>query len=184
MMTWAQADAANATATAGIDWLIGVFHHAPYSRGMHDSDTEVEMSQMRQNALPILEAAGVDVVYSGHSHSYERSHLIDSAYGLSTAFQACHSLLGGDAGNYTKPAGFVPHAGTVYLTAGSSGWLESLSPRGQHPVMALQTLTLGSVVFDVTPTALAARFITSTGAVGDRWSISKVDGFVPPARTC
>ena len=35
---------------------------------------------MRQNALPILESHGVDLVLSGHSHSYERSKLIDGHY--------------------------------------------------------------------------------------------------------
>ena len=37
---------------------------------------------MRQNALPILEADGVDLVLTGHSHSYERSFLLDGHYGV------------------------------------------------------------------------------------------------------
>ncbi len=41
--------------------------------GHHDSDTEIELIEMRQNALPILESYGVDVVLCGHSHTYERS---------------------------------------------------------------------------------------------------------------
>ena len=183
MLTWAKADAAAAAASPDIDWLIGVFHHAPYSRGLHDSDVEAEMVQMRTYALPILEAAGVDVVYSGHSHSYERSHLIDAAYGLSTAYQACHSLVSGGS-TFTKPAGVVAHAGTVYLTAGSSGRLEAMSPRGPHPVMAVTTATMGSVVFDVTPTMLTGRFVTIHGSVGDEWSITKSAGYTPPSPTC
>ncbi len=38
---------------------------------------------MRANALPILEANGVDLVLNGHSHSYERSKLIGGHYGSS-----------------------------------------------------------------------------------------------------
>jgi hypothetical protein len=38
---------------------------------------------MRKNVLPILEAEGVDLVISGHSHNYERSYLIDGFYGFS-----------------------------------------------------------------------------------------------------
>ena len=38
---------------------------------------------MRENALPILESYGVDIVLSGHSHSYERSFLLDGHYGKS-----------------------------------------------------------------------------------------------------
>ncbi len=39
---------------------------------------------MRQNFLPLLEAWGVDLVLSGHSHSYERSFLLDGHYGVSS----------------------------------------------------------------------------------------------------
>ena len=94
MLKWAARDMAAATATAGIDWLIVLFHHPPYSRGFHNSDKESFLIEMRQNALPIIEAAGADVVYAGHSHSYERSFLIDGAYGSSKQFQACHSMVG------------------------------------------------------------------------------------------
>lgn len=31
------------------------------------------MRDMRENIVPILEAHGVDLVLTGHSHSYERS---------------------------------------------------------------------------------------------------------------
>ena len=40
-----------------------------------DSDSATEMSNMRVNILPILEAAGVDVIVGGHSHNYERSQV-------------------------------------------------------------------------------------------------------------
>ena len=43
--------------------------------------------EMRQNALPILEAYGVDLVLTGHSHSYERSFLIDGHYGASSTLR-------------------------------------------------------------------------------------------------
>src|SRR6185503_15998348 len=41
-------------------WTIAFWHHPPYSKGSHDSDSEVELIVMRQYALPILEANGVD----------------------------------------------------------------------------------------------------------------------------
>ena len=68
---------------------------------------------------------------TGHSHSYERSFLIDGHYGLvdapgtrrrmrSTAATGA-TTAGGD-GAYTKPAGGpAPHEGAVYVVAGSSG---------------------------------------------------------------
>lgn len=52
---------------------------------------------MRENALPILEAGGVDLVLNGHSHSYERSFLIDGHYGFSSSWDPqLHLVDGGD----------------------------------------------------------------------------------------
>ena len=59
------------------DWLIAFWHHPPYTKGSHDSDTEAELVAMRRNALPILESYGVDLVLCGHSHCYERSFLLE-----------------------------------------------------------------------------------------------------------
>ncbi len=46
-------------------WLIAIWHHPPYTKGSHNSDTEGGLIDMRQNALPILEAWGVDLVLTG-----------------------------------------------------------------------------------------------------------------------
>src|SRR5207249_3047059 len=110
------------------DWLIAFWHHPPYSKGTHDSDWEIELVQMRENALPILESYGVDLVLSGHSHVYERSFLINGHYGTTDTFNPATMRL--NAGNgringngpYTKPAtGPLPNQGAVYVVAGSSG---------------------------------------------------------------
>ena len=79
MMTWLEAD----LQASDKEWVIAFWHHAPYSRGSRDSDTQERMIEMRQNAVPLLERYGVDLVLAGHSHSYERSYLIDGHYGLS-----------------------------------------------------------------------------------------------------
>ncbi|MDX1763312.1 MAG: metallophosphoesterase family protein, partial [bacterium] len=82
MMTWLEQDLLDTTQ----EWIIAFWHHSPYSKGKWDSDVHTELIDMRENALPILEDYGVDLVFSGHSHSYERSFLIDGHYGLSTSF--------------------------------------------------------------------------------------------------
>ncbi len=76
MLRWLDADLASTSAT----WIVCYFHHPPYTDGTHDSDTESQLVDMRENALPILEAHGVDLVLAGHSHIYERSHLLRGAY--------------------------------------------------------------------------------------------------------
>ncbi|HEV7866908.1 MAG TPA: metallophosphoesterase family protein, partial [Chthoniobacteraceae bacterium] len=92
MLTWLEADLASTTQK----WTVAFWHHPPYSRGSHNSDFEMELVQMRQNVLPILEANGVDLVFAGHSHSYERSFLLDGHYGDSSTFSMNVVKDGGD----------------------------------------------------------------------------------------
>ena len=79
MATWLRQDLASTTAT----WIVAFWHHPPYSKGSHNSDTEPAMVQMRTNFNPILENGGVDLVFLGHSHNYERSVLLNGHYGTS-----------------------------------------------------------------------------------------------------
>jgi calcineurin-like phosphoesterase family protein len=175
MMTWLQND----LASTKHEWIIAFWHHPPYSKGSHDSDAEIELSEMRENALPILEAAGVDLVLSGHSHSYERSFLIDGHYGLSSTFTAAMMKDGGSGreagtGVYHKPtAGPAPHDGAVYAAAGSSGQIGG-GPLN-HPAMYVSLNVLGSTVIDVVNDRLDAKFIDNspTGTVRDYFTIVK-----------
>ena len=76
MLRWLET-APSATAAT---WIIAVWHHPPYSDTSHNSDTETQLIQMRENAVPILDRHGVDLVLTGHSHGYERSFLLRGAY--------------------------------------------------------------------------------------------------------
>jgi hypothetical protein len=55
-------------AASGSDWKIAFFHHPLYSSGgRHGSDL-----QLRERLEPMFLKHGVDVVFSGHEHFYER----------------------------------------------------------------------------------------------------------------
>jgi tetratricopeptide (TPR) repeat protein len=173
MMTWLAGDlAANHRL-----WVVAYWHHPPYSKGSHDSDTESALIAMRQNALPVLEAGGVDLVLSGHSHAYERSFLLDGHYGLSTTLTPDMIVDGGDgrpggSGAYVKPSnGPWPHAGAVYAVSGSSAHTSGGSLN--HPVMVTSLNLAGSMVLDIQGNQLMARFLGQTGAVLDSFSIVK-----------
>jgi len=173
MLTWLKADldAANRQ-----DWLIAFWHHPPYSKGHHDSDVDPELRQMRQFALPILESYGVDLVLTGHSHSYERSYLLDGHYGKSDTLTPAMIVDPGDGredgdGAYEKPLGFAPHAGTVYAVVGTSG--EVVGGSLNHPAMYLSLNELGSLVLDLNGYQLDAKFLSSTGVVRDHFTIKK-----------
>ena len=181
MLTWLQADLAANTKT----WTIAYWHHPPYSRGSHNSDSETELVQMRQNALPILEAGGADLVLAGHSHSYERSFLLDGHYGSSSTLTAAMKKDGGSgredgSGAYQKPSpGPAPHEGTVYAVAGSSG--QTSGGTLNHPAMFISLNVLGSMVIDVDGSRLDAKFIDQTGTERDYFTMIKDSGPGPTA---
>jgi acid phosphatase type 7 len=174
MYNWLQADLRATRA----DWIIAIWHHPPYSKGAHDSDTEVELIEMRENFLPLLETHGVDLVLTGHSHSYERSKLISGHYGDSTTFSNAYVKQTGSGqaesdGSYNKRTTGLPHAGTVYAVAGSSGKLKA-GPLN-HPNMFISLYELGSMVLDVNGLTLNAKFISDTGSVRDDFTLTKND---------
>ena len=183
MLTWLQADLAATSAR----WVVAFFHHPPYSKGSHNSDTETELIEMRQNALPILEAGGVDLVLTGHSHSYERSFLIDGHYGASSTFTQSMKKEGGSGreneigGAYDKPSSFAAHAGAVYVVAGSSGQISGGTLN--HPAMFVSFNVLGSMVLDVDGERLDARYIDNTGATRDSFTILKSGAAPDPPPT-
>jgi len=173
MAMWLTNDLANVTA----DWIIAYWHHPPYSKGSHNSDTEIELIEMRQNFLPILEQGGVDLVLNGHSHSYERSYLLDNHYGPCAAFSITNQIQPGGGrpnqdGAYFKPAnGPAAHQGTVYAVVGSSG--KTSGGLLNHPAMIVSLNELGSLVLDINSNRLDAKFIRANGNTNDSFTIFK-----------
>jgi hypothetical protein len=181
MAVWLLADLAYAKANS--KWIIAYWHHPPYTKGSHDSDNTGDsgglMRDMRENILPILEQHGVDLVLSGHSHSYERSFLIDGHYGISSTFNAMTmgkdmgSGRSGAPGAYSKPADPTAHSGTVYTVCGVSGKRTTTGTLA-HPAMFMSTYAhFGSMILDVTGDSLHAMFLDDTGSVIDHFDLVK-----------
>ena len=55
-------------------WRIVYFHYPPFASGQNTND--IQSLWVRQHVVPILERHGVQVVFSGHEHSYQRNHPI------------------------------------------------------------------------------------------------------------
>jgi hypothetical protein len=152
-------------------WIVAFWHHPPYTKGSHDSDTSSGSIDIRAHAVGLLEDYGVDLVLSGHSHSYERSFLIDGHYGTSDTFASSMLIDGGD-GRENGDGGYQGDGpGAVYIVAGSSG--KSSSADLDHPVMYLSMAELGSVVIDVAGNKLDVTFLRETGDVDDYFTIVK-----------
>ena len=181
MQEWLKADLEKSQA----QWLIAYWHHPPYTKGSHNSDSEgdYESAVMREKFIPLLESAGVDMVLSGHSHIYERSMLLDGAYATPTVAENV-VLDDGDGdpkgdGPYLKSAERKPHEGFVAVVTGNAG--TSLSRMGTMPVMKRIILEHGSVLINIQGESLQAVMLNSSGNVSDTFALKK-SGTVP-ART-
>jgi hypothetical protein len=189
MLLWLEADLQQAVMNAP-EWIVALWHRPPYSKGLlHDSDVETAEIRMRQFAVPILENYGVDVVFNGHSHSYERSYLIDNHYGLSSTFSSANQVDPGNGdpagdGAYRKDSlAPDPHTGAVYVVNGSGSEVRMTTLN--HPAMVTGLLELGSVVIDVDGDTLTARFLNSSAQVKDTFRIVKGTTCPPsPAAAC
>jgi hypothetical protein len=176
MMKWVRSDLASTSAT----WIIGYWHHPPYTKGSHDSDdlgdSGGRMTAMRQNFIPLFDSSGVDLVLTGHSHGYERSYLLNGHYGLSTTLTPAMVLNSGDGraggnGPYEKAhLGKYPFEGCIYAVAGCSSEAKGVSTM---PCMYTQLSALGSMIVDVDTNRLDARFLDANGAVRDSFEIRK-----------
>jgi hypothetical protein len=179
------------------DWTIVIFHHPPYTKGEnHNSDAEQAEIDMREIFTPIFDAYGVDAVYGGHSHSYERSYYLGGHTGDSTTFDvSLHAELNGVGDGASgqgeeQYAQVSPGSGSddkvVYTVAGSAGKADELDPCApgqtlgctpedwlEHPAHFFSLAEKGSVVIDATATELRSRFVDVNGDVLDQFTITR-----------
>lgn len=170
MVRWLEMDLAAATA----EWVVALWHHPPYTDGTHQDD-ESQQEDMRQEVLPVLEAAGVDLVLAGHSHIYERSYLLRGGYyaGLPGAGATAAIVDPGDG----RPDGDGPYLaedGTLYVVAGHGG--AGVGGDGAHPLMAFTEIEWGSCLIDVEGGLLTLRNVREDGAITDEVVLVKEDG--------
>jgi hypothetical protein len=182
------------------DWTVVMFHHPPYTKGSHDSDASAvdeygidePIITMREEFTQLFEDYGVDMVYGGHSHSYERSYYLHGHRGDAASFNASqHSELNaagqpasGRAGEsyQQRSVGSQLNDKVVYTVAGSSGKVSLGRGKLDHPAHAVQPhdpkqrhglAELGSVLVEASRTRLTARFIDSRGQVLDDVTINR-----------
>jgi acid phosphatase type 7 len=192
---WVKADLAANTKK----WVVAYWHHPPYTKGSHDSDTETDLRNMRENFIRILERNGVDLILCGHSHDYERSYLLRGYYKKNPAdmvlngvdFNVNKHAVNNSTGKYdgsansctyTTTSGKVHH-GTVYVVSGSAGANGSVVTSGPdtwpHNAMPFSIDEGGMFYFEVENNRLDAIFINrvagpgGAAAIGDRFTIMK-----------
>jgi hypothetical protein len=177
-------------------WTVVYFHHPPYTKTSHNSDTELDLVAIRERFIRVLEQNGVDMVLCGHSHGYERSFLLKEFYNtyvspLSDADfnPSIHTATGniqnatydGTANScaFTYNSGKFNH-GTVYAVSGSAGQVGGSSTGYPHNCMFYSNNTNGGAFyFEVHENRLDAKFISYNSAaptvpvVRDQFTIFK-----------
>ena len=161
-----------------LPWTIVIFHHPPYSKGSHNSDTEESMRLLRENLTPILERFGVDLVLNGHSHGYERTYRLKGLRGLAKTFDKVTNIAESTSARYDGSPNSCPiltkGQGTVYVVNGSGGQLGGQSPDFPHPATIFNNTTLGgSMLLDVNDNRLDAQLVMADGSVQDKFTIMK-----------
>ena len=130
-------------------WKFVVFHHTIYSSGSTGSNTTI-----RNKLLPLLDRYGVDLVFMGHDHDYER----------------------------TKPLrGDVvvdPGQGTVYITTGGGG--KSIGSVGSSSFTAYAESAYHFTRVAVDGGTLVEQMIRADGTVGDSMTLAKGAPPLPP----
>lgn len=163
-------------------WTIVYFHHPPYTMGSHNSDTETELINMRQNLLTILERYKVDLLICGHSHSYERSYLLKGHYGLETTFNMGTHAVSNSSAKYDGTANSCPYVknapdrdfGTVYVVTGAAGKFGGTQAAFPHNAMYYSTASYaGATAITINGNRLDAKFVTADGTIRDQFTMMK-----------
>lgn len=163
-------------------WTVVYFHHPPYTKGSHNSDTESELINMRDRIARILERYKVDLVLSGHSHSYERSYLINGHYGVESTFNPATHALSTSSAKYDGTANSCTYIkssasannGAVYAVVGSAGQVGGSTAGYPHNAMYYSNVTNGGALFfEVEVNRMNAKWIGSDGVIRDNFTIMK-----------
>jgi len=67
-------DTLSSTEAQSAQWLFVTHHHPAYSEGWRPCDYDGDLD-VREHLVPLMETYGVDVVFNGHTHGYERGEL-------------------------------------------------------------------------------------------------------------
>lgn len=149
-IAWLEADLA---ASKDAAWTIAFFHEPPYSsNAAHGSSPRAHGAFAR-----ILEEGGVDLVVTGHDHSYERTYALRDG----TVVGKANDTLEG--------------SGTVYVVTGGGGAsLYETFVDPQPEWSAAREAAHHILVLDVTPQRIEGRVVATAGSdFTDSFSISR-----------
>lgn len=144
--TWLDQDLAGSSAT----WKVVYFHHPPFSSSNHGSSLDI-----RAELGPLLESRGVDLIFNGHDHNFERTY----------------PMVGETPSAVAQDPSYVNPPGPIYIVTGGGG--KSLYASGLSAFTAFSVSTYHFVQVDVEGAALVLRALDANGVVLDELEVSK-----------
>lgn len=125
-----------ALAESSAKWKIVFFHHPPYSAGKHGDDKGV-----KEHLVPLFETYGVDVVFAGHEHNYERIKPMREA---ADGGRPITYIVTGGGGTDLRPVGKNER------TAYSESIHHFMGVKVEDRQISIQAIDQGGRVFDAT----------------------------------
>lgn len=175
LLAWLEKDLA---AARGATWRFVAFHVPPFSSARRHQE-----EQWMRVLCPVLEKHGVDMVFSGHVHNYQRTHPLRFApvRGLNGEYRDPQGRVRGEFAldrDFDGAARTVP-SGIIYVITGAGG--ASLYDRNQQDKPeTMQSFTRAFVstehsftVLDVNGSKLTLRQLSEKGKELDRFTVTK-----------
>lgn len=165
-----------------LPWVIAYWHHPPYTKGSHDTDTEGELVDIRSKFLPFLEKFNIDLILNGHSHSYERTMLIKGHYDLNATFDTAKHAISTSNAHYDGSPNSKPYikssqksgSGIVYIVGGSAGQLGGQSSGYPLKSSIYSDVTHGgSIAIEVNENRLNLNWVCTDGKIRDHFVMMK-----------
>ena len=164
--TWLENDLRTSTKP----WKFVFFHYPAYSSGNHGSDATVQSA-----LIPLFEQHGVDLVFNGHDHTYERTVPILAGAQSADATKAITYVVSGGAGAplyNTSGAWFTSAAFSKYhymrLEVLDDCRLQGTAIDSNGAIFDTFTLDRGGCTAPTVPTGLRAT--AGDGAVDLAWN--------------
>lgn len=113
-------------ASPGVTWKIVMFHQDIYGSGSHALESSI--INLRNALYPIFDNYGVDIVITGHDHSYTRTHVMRGNVPQTTQ-------------TYNANGALIAPSGTVYFTlnsASGSKYYEINNPPASYVAVSSQ----------------------------------------------
>jgi hypothetical protein len=154
-------------ANPNMTWRIVMFHHDIYGSGLHCAERSI--LNLRATLFPIFDDYAIDIVITGHDHSYTRTHPIKED------IPRCDQTVDGD-GSVVNPTGTVYY--TLNSASGSKYYDLKLTQASYAAVRAqIRVPTFSHVSIDGNRLTFKT-YRTDTLAEVDSYSITKTSGTV------